>query len=74
MRPFGKSLPIRTAYEYFGFQPKVMAPKINDLVEEVRKDGIEIVRDDFRDPMGLGCWIRTLGQNMNVLKIMIVFA
>jgi dihydroxyacetone synthase len=53
MRRFGKSLPSKTAYEYFGFQPKVMAPKIKDLVEEVKKDGIEILRGDFRDLNGV---------------------
>lgn len=52
MRRFGKSLPSKNAYEYFGFQPKLMAPKIKDLVEEVKRDGIEILRGDFRDLNG----------------------
>ncbi|KAF2649408.1 transketolase [Lophiostoma macrostomum CBS 122681] len=53
MRRFGKSLPSKTAYEYFGFQPKAIAPKIKDLVEEVKRDGIEILRGDFRDLNGV---------------------
>jgi dihydroxyacetone synthase len=52
MRRFGKSLPSKTAYEYFGFQPSVMTPKIKDLVEEVKRNGIEILRGDFRDLNG----------------------
>ncbi|OAL48268.1 hypothetical protein IQ07DRAFT_514332 [Pyrenochaeta sp. DS3sAY3a] len=52
MRRFGKSLPSKNAYDYFGFQPEVMAPKIKDLVEEVKRDGIEILRGDFRDLNG----------------------
>ncbi|KAH7110609.1 Transketolase, thiamine diphosphate binding domain-containing protein [Dendryphion nanum] len=52
MRRFGKSLPSKTAYKYFGFEPSVMAPKIKDLVEEVKRDGIEILRGDFRDLNG----------------------
>ncbi|KAH7359615.1 transketolase [Pyrenochaeta sp. MPI-SDFR-AT-0127] len=53
MRRFGKSLPSKTAYKYFGFEPEVMAPKIKDLVEEVKRDGIEILRGDFRDLNGV---------------------
>ena len=52
MRRFGKSLPSKTAYEHFGFQPPKMAPKIRNLVEEVKKDGIGILRGDFRDLNG----------------------
>jgi len=57
MRRFGKSLPSKAAYEYFGFQPARMAPKIKELVEEVRRDGIRALRGDFRDlngPLGVG--------------------
>jgi dihydroxyacetone synthase len=57
MRRFGKSLPSKSAYEYFGFVPKEMAPKIRNLVDEVKRDGIEVLRGDFRDlngPLGVG--------------------
>jgi dihydroxyacetone synthase len=57
MRRFGKSLPSKDAYKYFGFVPEEMAPKIQELVEEVQRDGIEILRGDFRDlngPLGIG--------------------
>ncbi|KAM5353000.1 hypothetical protein ACJ41O_005722 [Fusarium nematophilum] len=52
MRRFGKSLPSKSAYQYFGFQPEKMAPKIQALVEEVRRDGIQVLRGDFRDLNG----------------------
>ncbi|KAF2852675.1 transketolase [Plenodomus tracheiphilus IPT5] len=52
MRRFGKSLPSKAAYKYFGFEPEIMAPKIRELVEEVRREGIEILRGDFRDLNG----------------------
>ncbi|KAH7125814.1 Transketolase, thiamine diphosphate binding domain-containing protein [Dactylonectria macrodidyma] len=52
MRRFGKSLPSETAYEYFGFQPVKIASKIKDLVEEVKRDGVEVLRGDFRDLNG----------------------
>ncbi|TDZ41546.1 Dihydroxyacetone synthase [Colletotrichum trifolii] len=57
MRRFGKSLPSKAAYDYFGFKPARMAPKIKELVDEVRRDGIEVLRGDFRDlngPLGVG--------------------
>lgn len=49
MNNFGKSLPSKVAYEHFGFAPESIAPKVRDLVEEVRRDGIGILRGDFRD-------------------------
>lgn len=52
MRRFGKSLPSKAAYEYFGFQPSVMAPKIKALIKEVEKEGIDSLRHDFRDLNG----------------------
>ncbi|KAI9148216.1 Dihydroxyacetone synthase [Paramyrothecium foliicola] len=52
MRRFGKSLPSKAAYEYFGFEPSVMAPKIKALVEEVQREGIHTLRHDFRDLNG----------------------
>ncbi|KAI8157430.1 Dihydroxyacetone synthase [Colletotrichum sp. SAR 10_70] len=57
MRRFGKSLPSKAAYDYFGFKATRMAPKIKELVEEVKRDGIEVLRGDFRDlngPLGVG--------------------
>ncbi|KAL1603233.1 hypothetical protein SLS59_004328 [Nothophoma quercina] len=57
MRRFGKSLPSKTAYKYFGFEPEAMAPQIEELVKEVQRDGIEVLRGDFRDlngPLGIG--------------------
>merc|ERR1712000_587256 len=41
MRRFGKSLPSKAAYDYFGFVPSNMAEKIQALVQEVKSDGIE---------------------------------
>ena len=52
MSSFGKSLPGAEAYKYFGFEPPVMAKKIKHFVEEVRRDGIESLRGDFRDLNG----------------------
>tara|TARA_R110002003_G_scaffold116_3_gene10085 strand:- start:2305 stop:2916 length:612 start_codon:yes stop_codon:yes gene_type:complete len=52
MRRFGKSLPSKSAYEYFGFVPSKMSAKIQELVEEVKRDGIQILRGDFRDLNG----------------------
>ncbi|KAE8326957.1 Transketolase, thiamine diphosphate binding domain-containing protein [Aspergillus sergii] len=49
MNSFGKSLPSKEIYEHYGFAPESIAPKVKDLVEEVRRDGIEILRGDFRD-------------------------
>ncbi|KAH8428339.1 transketolase family protein [Aspergillus melleus] len=49
MNRFGKSLPSKETYEHFGFAPESIAPKVKDLVEEVRRDGIGILRGDFRD-------------------------
>lgn len=49
MNSFGKSLPAKQAYEHFGFAPASIAPKIKDLVEEVQRDGIGILRGDFRE-------------------------
>lgn len=52
MRRFGKSLPGAKAYEYFGFQPPLMAAKISSLVQETKQNGIESLRGDFRDLNG----------------------
>jgi len=45
-------------YEYFGFAPEIMAPKIKDLVEKMKRDGITFLRGDFRDgnsTLRVGC-------------------
>lgn len=52
MRSFGKSLPGAKAYEHFGFEPRVMAQKIKTFVDDVKRDGIESLRGDFRDLNG----------------------
>lgn len=49
MHSFGKSLPGKVAYEYFGFAGENIAPKVRDLVEEVRREGIGCLRGEFRD-------------------------
>ncbi|KAI5462844.1 Transketolase, thiamine diphosphate binding domain-containing protein [Mariannaea sp. PMI_226] len=49
MATFGKSLPGKDAYKYFGFDEQVIAPEVAKLVEEVQKEGIESLRGEFRD-------------------------
>ncbi|KAL3418415.1 transketolase [Phlyctema vagabunda] len=49
MSSFGHSLPGKDAYIYFGFDAKNIAPKVADLVEGVRQEGIESLRGEFRD-------------------------
>ncbi|KAE8131630.1 Transketolase, thiamine diphosphate binding domain-containing protein [Aspergillus pseudotamarii] len=49
MNSFGKSLPSKEIYEHYGFAPESITPKVKDLVEEVRRDGIGVLRGDFRD-------------------------
>lgn len=49
MSTFGHSLPGAKAYEYFGFDEKIIAPEVAKLVDNVRKDGIESLREEFRD-------------------------
>lgn len=52
MPSFGKSLPGAAAYDFFGFDAKAIAPKVKALVEEVREEGIECLRGEFRDLNG----------------------
>lgn len=52
MKSLGKSLPGAAAYEFFGFDAKVMAPKVRILVEEVKREGIKSLRGHFRDLNG----------------------
>ncbi|KAJ5833370.1 transketolase [Penicillium riverlandense] len=49
MSTFGHSLPGAAAYKHFGFDEQVIAPEVAKLVEEVRRDGIESLRGEFRD-------------------------
>ena len=49
MSTFGHSLPGADAYKYFGFDEHAIAPKVLELVEDVRKHGIEILHGEFRD-------------------------
>ncbi|KAF4122309.1 dihydroxyacetone synthase [Geosmithia morbida] len=49
MMSFGKSLPGKDAYKFFGFDEETIAPKVRGLVDEVRRDGVECLRGEFRD-------------------------
>ena len=49
MSTFGKLLPGKDAYKYFGFDESVIAPEVSRLAEDVRKEGIESLRGEFRD-------------------------
>ncbi|KAJ6445457.1 stress response protein nst1 [Purpureocillium lavendulum] len=49
MSTFGKSLPGKDAYKYFGFDEYVIAPEVAKLVEDVRRDGVDSLRGEFRD-------------------------
>jgi dihydroxyacetone synthase len=52
MSTFGKSLPGATAYEYFGFNGEIIAPRVKDVVEEIKEFGLESLRGEFRDLNG----------------------
>ncbi|KAJ0161997.1 Dihydroxyacetone synthase [Colletotrichum tanaceti] len=49
MASFGHSLPGPDAYRYFGFDEHVIAPAVAALVEDVRANGVESLRGEFRD-------------------------
>lgn len=49
MHSFGHSLPGADAYKYFGYNAKVIAPRVVELVNDVKRDGIESLRGEFRD-------------------------
>ncbi|KAH8597672.1 hypothetical protein B0O99DRAFT_684982 [Bisporella sp. PMI_857] len=49
MLTFGKSLPSQGTYDFFRFTVSNIAPKVKELVDEVKRDGIESFRGDFRD-------------------------
>lgn len=54
MSTFGKSLPGKDAYKFFGFDENIIAPAVVKLVEEVKKEGIESLRGEFRDLNSMG--------------------
>ncbi|TWU71982.1 hypothetical protein ED733_002533 [Metarhizium rileyi] len=49
MASFGKSLPGKEAYKFFGFDEQVIAPEVASLVRDVKRDGIGSLRGEFRD-------------------------
>ncbi|KAL2131421.1 hypothetical protein VTI74DRAFT_5132 [Chaetomium olivicolor] len=49
MSSFGHSLPGAAAYKYFGYDEELIASRISDFVGEVKKEGIESCRGEFRD-------------------------
>lgn len=56
-KSFGESLPGAAAYGYIGFEPQVKVPKMEALLDEVRREGVESLRGDFtklNGTMGLG--------------------
>jgi dihydroxyacetone synthase len=52
MSGFGKSLPGKDAYKFFGFEAKTIAPKVFELVDDVRAENLESLRGEFRDLNG----------------------
>ncbi|KAF2807372.1 transketolase [Mytilinidion resinicola] len=52
MSSFGKSLPGAAAYKHFRFDEESIAPKVVELVEEVRREGVGCLRGEFRDLNG----------------------
>lgn len=49
MASFGKSLPGKDAYKHFGFDESVIAPAVAKLVQEVKREGMQSLRGEFRD-------------------------
>ncbi|KAH6853136.1 Transketolase, thiamine diphosphate binding domain-containing protein [Chaetomium sp. MPI-CAGE-AT-0009] len=49
MSSFGHSLPGKAAYDFFGFEEGVIAERVKEFVEEVKKVGVEGLRGEFRD-------------------------
>jgi dihydroxyacetone synthase len=49
MSTFGHSLPGKVAYKHFGFNEEVIAPKVAELIRDVKTNGIESLRGEFRD-------------------------
>jgi len=59
MASFGKSLPGKDAYEYFGFNARVIASAVKALVDEVRRNGVGCLRGEFSDLNS----VNRLGEN-----------
>jgi dihydroxyacetone synthase len=49
MSSFGHSLPGAAAYKYFGFDEDVIAERVSAFVGEVKREGMESVRGEFKD-------------------------
>ncbi|KAK4033255.1 putative dihydroxyacetone synthase [Parachaetomium inaequale] len=49
MSSFGHSLPGAAAYKYFGFGEEVIAERVSAFVGEVKREGMESMRGEFRD-------------------------
>jgi dihydroxyacetone synthase len=49
MSSFGHSLPGVAAYQYFGYDEELIAERVSEFVREVKREGIESVRGEFRD-------------------------
>lgn len=49
MSSFGHSLPGAAAYKYFGYNEKLIGARVKEFVDEVKREGIDNFRGDFRD-------------------------
>lgn len=49
MSSFGHSLPGAAAYKYFGYDDEVIAERVSAFVGEVKREGMESIRGEFRD-------------------------
>ncbi|KAI9167922.1 dihydroxyacetone synthase [Paramyrothecium foliicola] len=49
MSSFGHSLPGAAAYKYFGYEETLIAERVSELVSEVKREGMDSLRGDFRD-------------------------
>lgn len=49
MSTFGRSLPGADAYRYFGFDEEIIATQVAKLVEDITREGINILHGEFRD-------------------------
>ena len=56
MKSFGRSLPGKDTYAFFGFEGGKIADRVWELVKEVRRDGLGCLRGEFRDLNTDGYW------------------
>ncbi|KAK4628829.1 Dihydroxyacetone synthase [Fulvia fulva] len=49
MHTFGQSLVGKDVYDRFNYDAEIIAKRVSGLLDEVKKDGIEILRGNFRD-------------------------